>query len=476
MNIELNPDVAQSLEPLPPPESRRLRGANLCQILHWLASGRVAAQALTQAYLEAIAAENAKLNAYVALDSHAEAQAEASAARRASGKFGRLDGVPVAVKDNFDVAGLPTGCGLPGAHAPATSDAYAVARLRGAGAVILGKTQVPEASLAATSNNPHTGAAHNPHRLGYQAGGSSGGCAVAVAAGLAAVAIGSDSLGSIRIPASYCGLFALKPTHGEISTRGMVPAARRLDAVGVMARSVHDLGVMLHVLGGHDPADPRSRRRRVELALPDWEPGKLRVGLLGNLDGFGVEPGVNYAFERALMVLTHELENRRYVGFGDLPLARARRAAFFMIEAEMLVIHEKAFGDPAHPVSSELNAWLDYACGKSAADYVAADRLLDAAVVAARKLFEEIDVLVTPTTPQTAFPLEAPVPDNSGDFTCIANLAGLPAVTIPMGMTLDGLPAGMQFIGPPGSDLRLLELAEVCAAALDAAPAYPVGG
>ena len=476
MNVELNPAVAQSLEPLPPPDAKRLRGAGLCQLLHWLASERISAQALTQTYLDAIAAENAQLNAYVALNDNALAQAQAGDARRASGKFGRLDGVPVAVKDNFDVAGLPTGCGLPGVHAPATSDAYVVARLRGAGAVILGKTQVPEASLAATSNNPHTGAAHNPHRHGYQAGGSSGGCAAAVAAGLAAVAIGSDSLGSIRIPASYCGLYALKPTHGEISTRGMIPAARRLDSVGLMARGVHDLGVMLHVLSGHDPADPRSRRRRVELALPDWEPGNLRVGLLADLDAFGIEPGVKYAFERALMALTHELENRRHVTFGDFPLARARRAAFFMIEAEMLITHAKAFGDPSHPVSSELNAWLDYAYGKSAADYVAADRLLDAAVVAARKLFEEVDVLVTPTTPQTAFPLEASLPDNSGDFTCIANLAGLPAVTIPMGMTLDGLPAGLQFIGPPGSDLRLLELAEVCAAALDAAPAYPVGG
>jgi aspartyl-tRNA(Asn)/glutamyl-tRNA(Gln) amidotransferase subunit A len=475
MNIELNSDIAQSLEPLPPPNAKQLRGADLCQILHWLASGRITANALAQTYLDAIAAENPKLNAYVALDSRALAEAQASDARRASGKFGRLDGVPVAIKDNFDVAGLPTGCGLPGAHAPAPADAYAVARLRGAGAVILGKTQVPEASLAATSNNPHTGAAHNPHRRGYQAGGSSGGCAVAVAAGLAAVAIGSDSLGSIRIPASYCGLYALKPTHGEISTRGMIPAARRLDAVGLMARSVHDLGVMLHVLGGHDSADPRSRRRRVDLALPDWEPGKLRVGLLGNLDAFGIEPGVKHAFERGLMALTHELENRRDVDFGDFALARARRAAFFMIEAEMLVTHAQAFGDRAHPISSELNAWLDYACGKSAADYVAADRQLDAAVVATRKLFEQIDVLVTPTTPQTAFPLERPLPDNSGDFTCIANLAGLPAITIPMGMTLDGLPAGMQFIGPPGSDLRLLELAEVCAAALDAAPSYPVG-
>jgi aspartyl-tRNA(Asn)/glutamyl-tRNA(Gln) amidotransferase subunit A len=452
-----------------------VRGANLCQILHWLASERISASALTQLHLDAIAAENAELNAYVHVNPQALREAQASELRRARGQFGRLDGVPIAIKDNLDVAGLPTACGLPGSHPPATADAYAVARLRGAGAVILGKTHVPEASLNATSTNPHCGAAHNPFRHGYQAGGSSGGCAAAVAAGLAAVAVGSDSLGSIRIPASYCGVYALKPTSGEISTRGMLPAARRLDSIGLIARSVNDLSVLLHLLAGHDPADPRSRRRRVALALPDWEPGKLRVGLLGDLDQFGIEPGVKYAFERALMALAHELGHRRSVDFGDFPLARARRAAFFMIESEMLITHAPALADSAHPVSDELRQWLGYARAKSAADYVAADRLLDTAVVSARRLFEDIDVLVTPTTPHAAFPLEAALPDNAGDFTCFANFAGLPAVTIPMGLTLDGLPVGMQFMGPPGSDLRLLELAEVCAAALDAAPSYPIG-
>jgi aspartyl-tRNA(Asn)/glutamyl-tRNA(Gln) amidotransferase subunit A len=476
MTREPNPAAAHALEALPAPDALHVRGANLCQTLHWLASARISATALTQIYLDAIALENPALNAYVQLNAAALADAQAADARRASGKFGRLDGVPVAVKDNLDVAGLNTACGLPGKHAAAATDAYVVERLRGAGAVILGKTQVPEASLVASSANSHTGDAHNPLRRGYQAGGSSGGCAVAVAAGLCAVAVGSDSLGSIRIPASYCGVYAIKPTSGEISTRGMLPAARRLDSIGLMGRSVHDLGILLHLLGGHDAADPRSRRRRVDLALPDWEPGKLRVGVLGDLQVWGTEPGVARAFDRALMVLSRELENRRVADFSDFSIQRARRAAFFMIETEMLVTHERAFADAALPLSPQINRLLDYARSKSAADYVAADRMLDAAVVKARQLFSEIDVLVTPTTPHTAFPLDAPLPDNAGDFTCFANFSGCPAVTIPMGMTLDGLPTGLQFMGPPGSDLRLLELAEVCAAALDAAPTYPLGG
>ena len=450
-----------------------LRGATLCQTLHWLASGRVDAEQLCETYLAAIERDNAALNAYVHVNAQAREDARAAAERRRSGVFGRLDGVPVSVKDNLDVAGLPTRCGLPVPGAVAQHDAHVVERLRHAGAVILGKTHVPEGSLEASSANPHTGHAHNPWRRGFQAGGSSGGAAVAVAAGLCAVAIGTDSLGSIRIPASYCGVFGLKPTSGEISTRGMLPAARRLDSVGMIARSVNDLSILLHVLGGYDADDPRSRRRRTDLELPDWEPGKLRTGLFADLASFGTELAVASVFESALATLTPELGERRSVDFGDFPLQRARRAAFFLIEAEMLVTHARALA--AAPVSSHLEALLDYARRKTAADYGAADRLLDAATLAARRLFAQVDVLVTPTTPQPAFALDTPLPDTQGDFTCFANLAGCPAVTIPMGGTDDGLPLGLQFVGPPGSDLRLLELAEVCAAALDATPAYPVG-
>jgi len=368
------------------------------------------------------------------------------------------------------VAGVPTRCGLPGSPVPATRDAHVVQRLRGAGAVLIGKTGLDEGVLGADGKNPHFGNVHNPWRSGFSAGGSSAGAAAAVAAGLCAAAIGSDSLGSIRIPASYCGVYALKPTHGEISTRGMQPAARRLDTIGLLARSVDDLGVLLHVLRGYDAADPLSRP--VQLALPDWEPGRLRVGVPGDPGTWGVEPAVAATFAHALGLLQHELPKRSIVDFSDFPIAPARRAAFFLMEAEMLITYAAQFGVA---VSPQLQHMLDYARGKSAADYGAADRMLDAAVLKARRLFETIDVLVTPTTPQSAFAHAAPVPANQADFTCFANLAGCPAVSLPMGITGDGMPVGMQLLGPPGSDLRLLELAEVCAAALDATPAYPVG-
>jgi aspartyl-tRNA(Asn)/glutamyl-tRNA(Gln) amidotransferase subunit A len=350
------------------------------------------------------------------------------------------------------------------------------ARLRASGAVLIGKTNMDEGALGAVTNNPHFGATHNPFRHGYTAGGSSGGAAAAVAAGLAVAAIGSDSLGSIRIPASYCGVFGLKPTQGEISARGMTPAARRLDTVGLLARSVDDLTVLLQVLAGYDAEDPRSRNRRVALAPPDWEPGRLRCGLLPDLGALGVEAPVVAVFEAALARLDRELGERRTVDFDDWHFARSRRAGLLLMEAEMLGTFAEQLADTEHPVSAPFRRLLDYAARKSAADYAAADRVLDAAALKMRRLFAQIDVLVLPTTPQAAFALDGPVPDSQADLTSFASLAGCPAVSIPMGTLPDGLPVGMQLVGARGSDLRLLELAAVWSATLDAAPEYPVTG
>jgi aspartyl-tRNA(Asn)/glutamyl-tRNA(Gln) amidotransferase subunit A len=457
-------------------DARGLRRASVCQILHWLALERISPQQLADAYRDAIEELNPIINAYV--DSRSgllQDQVASATRRRRDGVLGRLDGMPLAVKDNFDMAGWPTGAGVPGrANTLASEDAHVVARLRAAGAVLLGKTNLDEGALGATTNNPHTGATHNPHRLGYTAGGSSGGSAAAVAAGLAAAAVGSDSLGSIRIPASYCGVYALKPTHGEISARGLIPAARRLDAVGLLARSVDDLTVLLQVLAGYDADDARSRHRRVALAPPDWEPGHLRTGLLPDLAAIGVGSAVIEVFEQGLDRLRHELGERQRVDFGDWDFARARRAGLLLMESEMLATFEQDLADTELPVSTNFRHMLEFAGRKSAVDYARADRVLDAASLKMRRLFAQVDVLITPTTPQGAFPLDGPVPANQADLTAFASLAACPAVSIPMGTLPDGMPIGMQLVGPRGSDLRLLELAAVCASALDAEPAWPV--
>jgi aspartyl-tRNA(Asn)/glutamyl-tRNA(Gln) amidotransferase subunit A len=454
-----------------------LRRGGVWQCLHWLAAERTTSAALAEACLDAIARLDPSLHAFVDVRPPiVRDQAASAERRRREGPIGRLDGIPVAVKDNFDVAGYPTRCGLPSREARvARNDAHAVARLRAAGAVLLGKTNLDEGALGAATRNPHFGTTRNPFDTNYVAGGSSGGSAAAVAAGMAPVAIGSDTLGSVRIPASYCGVFALKPTHGEISARGLVPAARRLDAVGILARSVGDLVVMLQVLAGYDADDPRSRRRRVALQLPDWDPAQLRFGVLPDLAAIGVETPVIEVFESALGKLERELGARQVLDFSDWPFQKMRRAGLLLMEAEMRNTFAADLADATHPVSDNFHTMLDYAAHKTAADYVVADRMLDFAVLKARRVFSRVDVLVLPTTPQGAFPIDAPAPASQADLTAFASLSACPAVSIPMGTLPNGMPVGMQFVGAPGSDLRLLELAEVCAAALDAAPAYPVG-
>ncbi len=449
-----------------------VRGAGLCRTLHWLATGQLDPRELCEIHLQAIARIDPQLHAFLDVrPALVREQAEAAERRRGEGPIGRLDGVPIAIKDNLDIAGYPTTAGLISRKARiAQHDAHAVSRLRAAGAVLIGKTNLDEGALGAVTDNPHFGPTHNPFRHGYTAGGSSGGSAAAVAAGLATAAIGSDTLGSIRIPASYCGVCALKPTHGEISARGLVPAARRLDAVGLIAREVGDLAVLLHVLAGYDADDPRSRRRRVALSPPDWEPGALRCGLLPDLSTAGVEPAVSEVFEAALAKLQHELGERVPLDFSDWPWPKMRRAGLLLMEAEML----NTFADDLEQASSVFRKMLDFAARKSAADYVAADRTIDFAVLKARRVFARVDALVMPATPQGAFPLGQRVPDSQADLTAFASLSGCPAVSIPMGTLPDGMPVGMQFVGSPGSDLRVLELAEVCAAALDAALGYPI--
>ena len=454
-----------------------LRGATAFQQLCWLASGRIDSVGLTASHRAAIERENPRLNAYIDLDDAAFAAAAASAERRRQGNvIGRLDGLTVAIKDNLDVAGMATRAGLPGRRRVAAEDAVAVARLRASGAIILGKTQLDEGALGTTTANLHTGPTQNPARLGYTAGGSSGGSAAAVAAGLATFALGTDTLGSVRIPASHCGIYGLKPTLGEISTTGMVRGARRLDCVGILARAVPDIAVVLQVLGAFDAADPRSRRRRVPLAVPDWEPGRLRAGLVSDLAAIGVSAPVRTLFESAVSALGNEFGERRAVDFSDYDFARMRRAALLIMESELAVELEDDLSDSTYPFSPRLRAMIDYARGKSAVDYAKADRLLDTGVVKARRLFADVDVLLLPTIAHGPYPLADGARANDADLTSFASIAGCPAISLPMGMLPDGLPVGLQLVGAPGSDLRLLELAEICAATLDATPDYPVRG
>jgi len=460
--------MAAGPKPLPmmtTPDATDLRHASLCRQLHLLGSGQLSAAALVDAYLAAIERDNPRLRAYYHVDPEgARAAAAASDARRAAGGArGRLDGVAIAIKDNLDVAGMPTTAGLAARRGRiAAEDAFAVARLRAAGAVILGKTALDEAALGAMGSNAAFGNVPHPQDPALAAGGSSAGSAVAVAAGLCSAALGSDTLGSLRIPAAFCGVHALRPTLGEVSCSGLWPSLPRLDVVGPMTRSIDDLAVLLQVLAGHDAADPRSRRRRVPLALPDWEPGSLRTGVAGQLAALGADQTVIARFAAAVDRLQPLLGERRDIALTEVGLPRLRRAALLMMEAGLSI------ADPADlaELSPERRRMLAFAAGKSALDYARAERALDAAIVSTRRLFDGIDVLLLPTVPLPPPPLGASEPANLADFTAFASIAGCPALSLPLGAGI-----GLQLVGPPGSDLRLLELGQVTAALLDAADA-----
>jgi aspartyl-tRNA(Asn)/glutamyl-tRNA(Gln) amidotransferase subunit A len=456
----------------------RLRGASAFQLLHWLAAGRIDSSQLVAIYQTAIAAHDGDLHAYAALAADALEQAAASDRRRAAKNvIGRLDGLAVAIKDNIDVAGLPTALGLKGRQARiAATDSQVVARLRASGAVIFGKTVVDEAALGTTGTTSSCGPARHPGDPAFHAGGSSAGSAVAVAAGLCSFAIGTDTLGSVRIPASHCGIYGLRPTVGEISMSGVVPAARRLDSVGILSRSVQDLAIVLQVLDAYDADDARSRRRRVALSPPDWEPGQLRSGFLPNLPALGVSPEVCAVFAKAIEVLGADLGERVDADFSGYDFSRMRRAGLLIMESELACELEADLEDGRSPVSTRLRDMLGFARRKSAVDYAAADRLLDRAVLMARHLFEQVDVLVLPTVSQGPYRIGEPERANDADLCSFASVAGCPAISLPMGTLENGMPVGLQLVGAPGSDLRLLELAEVCASRLDAQPTYPLRG
>jgi Asp-tRNA(Asn)/Glu-tRNA(Gln) amidotransferase A subunit family amidase len=438
-----------------------LRQSPLYRVLHALARGETGSEALTGACLAAITRDSDG-HAWSWVDAAgALAAARASDERRAEGRpLGRLDGVPIAVSDVFDVAGMPTGLGLPGHPGLAAEDAFVVQRLRGAGAVILGKTAVDEAGFGTVGRNPHHGDVRNPHAPDRVAGGSSGGAAAAVAAGHAIAALAADTLGGARIPAAFCGLVAHKPTFGELSCRGLAAGLRRLDCPALIVRAVQDAGLLLPVLHGYDAADPRSRKRRVPLAPPDWTPGRLKAGVVADLSTLGVDAAVVENFSAVMARVAPVFGSALPVALDIAPLDVdvSRRAAMLLMEAELLAVH----GDRLGSASPRLRALLDYAVRKSAVDHAAAHRRLDDHIVMVRRLFEQYDVLLLPTVAGAPPPAGADEPHNLADLTALASLAGCPALHLPLPGGL-----GLQLVGEPRSDLRLLELGGILASVAD---------
>jgi Asp-tRNA(Asn)/Glu-tRNA(Gln) amidotransferase A subunit family amidase len=453
----------------------------IAELSRAIEAGSLDPVALTQAYFDRIDGVGRALNCYVVLcRDQALADAVAAKQRAVNGRrLGPLDGIPLGLKDNIDMAGLPTSNGFGGPSPMAATDAEVVCRLRAAGAVILGKLNMHEGALGGVTNNPHFGPTTNPWREGFTPGGSSGGSGAAVAAGLCAAALGTDTGGSVRIPASYCGVVGLKPSFGLISTRGVVPLSIKLDHVGVLTRTVEDADLLLAVLAGFDPHCSESRRAPLSgattLSAPDLQ--GLRLGVMTNLEAETTSSDVSRSFEVALSQLQHLGAKVTKFELPSYDAARARRAVFVLVQVGAALAHGDAWALNPARFSTNMQGLLTWGAKASALQLLKADRIVDQTVFALEQCWDHFDAIVSPTTPQAAFPFNQPPPANQGGFCVLANVAGSPAISVPMGLDAGGLPLGLQIVAARHQEQLVLRIARAFerAAALNLAPPQPYG-
>lgn len=344
---------------------------------------------------------------------------------------GPLAGKTIGVKANIMVRGLPWHAGL-GALAGriAERDAEVVTRLRAAGAAIIGILNMEEGALGAKTDNPFFGSTHNPHRAGYSPGGSSGGSGAAVAAGLCDAALGTDTMGSVRIPAAHCGVYGFKPANGRVSQDGLEPADPSLDVIGPLARDLTMLEAVARTISDFGEAACTG-------------PGAT----LAN-HGVALHPAVSSAFERAVHALDRPPEHRL-----RFPNSRIRFAGFIQVSNAMT---ESLAGISA---SDHLAKLLAYGPRRSPEDGREDRAILAETASAVRSIIDQAGFLLMPTVANPPFPHSDAEPPAQADFTCLANIAGLPAISLPSGWTSDGLPLGVQIVGMAGAEAGLFRLA-----------------
>ncbi|HEX5461503.1 MAG TPA: amidase [Steroidobacteraceae bacterium] len=420
-------------------------GPAIADLLGAYAAGRTTPTAVAQQHLARIGRLDRALRAFAEVDEAGALRAAAeSDARVATGALRELEGIPLAIKANIAVAGLRWSAGMRARRDEiARSDAASVHDLRAAGAIILGTLNMHEAAFGATTDNPWFGRTMNPHRPGHTPGGSSGGSGAAVAAGLCVGALGSDTLGSIRIPAAYNGIYGLKPTHGAVASDGLVPLAPTLDTIGPLARSLGDLETLARVLlPGFE-------------ASSTGEPALRRLVLIADLTEEPCEPAVVSAYERARAALGTLPSTSITLPH---PLARVRLAGFMVAGRALAAQPQIRAALTEGTLSAELAKLLGICDQRSGVELGSDCEVLAQTGAALRAHLGSDGVLLLPAAPQAAFAHTPRPPSSQAAFTVLASCAGLPAISLPAGLDADRLPVGVQLVGPGSRDFELIGL------------------
>jgi aspartyl-tRNA(Asn)/glutamyl-tRNA(Gln) amidotransferase subunit A len=435
-----------------------------------LRARRVSAVELATQAIARIERHNAALGAFITIT----AEQALEEARQADRDFaagidrGPLQGIPIALKDLFATRGVRTTAGsrVYENFVP-DYDATVVERLRAAGAVMLGKLNMHEMAYGITSANPHYGPVRNPRNPEHSPGGSSGGSAAAVATGMVYMAMGTDTGGSIRIPAAFCGTVGIKPTYGRVSRFGCLPLGWTLDHMGPLTRTVRDAALVLNVIAGPDPKDPTASRRPV----PDFVPEPqcsirgLRIGVPENFYFDRLDPDVERAVRGAIARAESLGASVRPVRVPDVAALNAIARVVLLAEAAAVALPALERRDQ---LGADVRALLDQGRLVPATDYINAQRLRRAMRRESDRLWQNIDCFVTPTTPNTAPRIGETTVKLGGHEEDVRlattrlvrgiNALGYPALSIPCGVSSAGLPAGLQIVGPAFEEARILRV------------------
>jgi AtzE family amidohydrolase len=441
---------------------------NAATIVRKIRSKQLTVRQATKSAIEAIHQYDPAFNCFTSvLEDSALEEAEALDRRIASGeKIGPLAGVPFAVKNLFDIAGVTTiaGSRIHAERPPAARDATAVARLKAAGAILLGALNMDEYAYGFTTENSHYGPTRNPHDRDRVAGGSSGGSAAAVAAGIVPLTLGTDTNGSIRVPAAFCGVFGLKPTYGRLSRAGVSIFAESFDHIGPFARSVEDLALAFDVLNGPDPRDPVCSDRAPESITPQLEKGAegLRIAIAG---GAYFEQAGSAPLE-PVKKAAKALSTHKTISLPDLD--KARSSAYVITACEGASVHMPDLRTRAADFDPVVVDRFLAGALMPASWYLHAQRFRRVFQERMREIFRSVDVILAPTTPCPAIRIgeptinlngkELPSRPNIGIFTQPFSFIGLPIVSVPV-FEPDSLPYGVQLIGAPYKEEALLQVA-----------------